>query len=146
MKQRLLSFKTLKQSMTGVQIAFSVAQSLSEAGIPHENLLGTNRDGASVNEVAMSTLQEFRETNGCSAPFWNLKCLAHFLNLVGERMSSNLARSFLAQWKSMMGHSVESEEPLSRGHRAIIHLLKRHPVVVGVGTGGSNLRLVSKDP
>ena len=97
-KQRLLSFKTLKQSMTGVQIAFSVAQSLSEAGIPNENLLGTNRDGASVNEVAMSTLlQEFRETNGCSAPFWNLKCLAHFLNLVGERMSSNLARSFLAQ-------------------------------------------------
>jgi len=107
-KQRLLSFKTLKQSMTGVQIAFSVAQSLSEAGIPNENLLGTNRDGASVNEVAMSTLQEFRETNGCSAPFWNLKCLAHFLNLVGERMSSNLARSFLAQWKSMMGHSVKA--------------------------------------
>jgi len=107
-KQRLLQFQTLRQSMTGIQIAFQVNLSLSDAGIPLRNLLGTNRNGAAVNGVAISTLESFRESSGCLTPLWNLGCLAHFLNLVGERMGHNLARSFLSQWKSMMGHSVKA--------------------------------------
>ena len=77
MKQRLLQFKTLRQSMTDVQIAFQVNQSLSDAGTPLRNMLGTNRDGAAVNGVAISTLQDFMETSGCRLDFGESREAAH---------------------------------------------------------------------
>ena len=79
-KQRLMSFRTAQSSMNAIQIAFVLLETLNSAGVSPSKVLGTNRDGAAVNGLAITHFQEAKP----DVKFWNLKCLAHFLNLVSE--------------------------------------------------------------
>ena len=98
--QCLLRFLTVKQSLEGSQITMVVIQTLIEASIPIPKVLGSNRDGASVNVKAMKDFRGMRlEPAG---PFWDMSCLAHFLNLVGGHIYEGLAHDFLLQWKQML--------------------------------------------
>ena len=96
-KQRLMSFRTAQSSMNAIQIAFVLLETLNSAGVSPSKVLGTNRDGAAVNGLAITHFQEAKP----DVKFWNLKCLAHFLNLVGERISKSLGRKFLSDWKAL---------------------------------------------
>jgi len=70
--QCLLRFLTVKQSLEGSQITMVVIQTLIEASIPIPKVLGSNRDGASVNvkDTSMRVSHTTSSSSGskCCAP------------------------------------------------------------------------------
>jgi len=101
--EHILKFKTLRASMNAPQMQHEIFTYLAEAGSSLERLVGCNRDGASVNQAAMDIMLAIK------AELLDLRCLAHFVNLVGEKIDSKRVDDFMAGWRKMMGKSPKAQ-------------------------------------
>lgn len=93
-REQLLSFKTIAHPMNALQIMHLLTTTIIAEGLRYEQLIGFARDGAPVNNKAMSDVAQAIERK-----FVDVRCLAHFLNLVGERFEAPLAAAFMTSWK-----------------------------------------------
>ena len=90
LQQRLVRLHMLAKSMTGEEIARVLISTLSVLySIPSNCLLAAMKDRASVNGVAMRTLQIVYPMAV------DIGCFSHTINLVGERFKMPLSQSSL---------------------------------------------------
>jgi hypothetical protein len=99
-EQRLVKLQMLAKSMKGEEIAREPISVLSATyGIGSGFLLAAMRDGASVNNVALSTLKVVLVDVGC---------YPHTINHVGERFSTPTLSEFLTAWILLFSHSPKT--------------------------------------
>ena len=99
-KQYLIRFQTLAKSMTGEEIARQLISVLSvEYGITSDRLLAAMRDRASVNGVAMRTI------NVVFPDMIDVGCYSHTIDLVGGKFKIPHLDDFIRVWVSLFAHS-----------------------------------------
>ena len=102
-QQRLVRLHMLAKSMTGEEVARELISTLSvQYSIPSNCLLAAIKDRASVNGVAMRTLQIVYPMAV------DVGCFSHTLNLVGERFKVPLLSEFINSWVSLFAHSPKA--------------------------------------
>lgn len=103
-QQRLVRLQMLAKSMIGEEITRELISTLSvQYGIPSNSLVATMRDRASVNTVAMRTMQVVY-------PFAvDVGCFSHMLNSVGEHFKVPLLSEFIHAWVSLFAHSCKAQ-------------------------------------
>lgn len=94
LNERLLSFRTLKSSLNADQLVMHLTSTIVGGGIQLDNVIGFARDGVAVNGKAMRQMQQ-----GMQVPIVDIRCLAHFLDLVGDRYDGDLAEEFMKAWR-----------------------------------------------
>jgi hypothetical protein len=102
-EQRLVKLQMLAKSMKGEEIAREPISVLSATyGIGSGFLLAAMRDGASVNNVALSTLKVVYPQ------LVDVGCYSHTINHVGERFSTPTLSEFLTAWILLFSHSPKT--------------------------------------
>lgn len=102
LEQRLVCLEFLKHSLKGEEVARELISTLSvDMGIPPNLLLGAMRDRASVNNVAMNTV------NIVYPNVLDIGCYPHTLDLVGEKFNSPILDTFCSLWISLFSHSLK---------------------------------------
>ena len=95
-KQRLVRFLTLTKSLAGEEIAREFINVLSvEYGIGSERVLASMQDLASVNGVAMRTIQIVYPN------MLDIVCYSHTIDLVGEKFRTPNLDTFIRLWVSV---------------------------------------------
>ncbi len=100
---RLVGLHMLAKSMSGEESARELISTLSvQYSIPSNGLLAAMKDHASVNGVAMRTLQIVYPMAVDVGSF------SHTLNLVGEQFKVPLLSEFVNSWVSLFAHSPKA--------------------------------------
>ena len=103
-KQRLVRFLTLTKSLTGEQLARELINVLSvEYGITSDRVVASMRDRASVNGVAMRTIQIVYRR------MIDVGCYSHTIDLVGEKFHTPNLDGFIRLWVSLFSHSPRAK-------------------------------------
>ena len=103
LKQCVGRLKLLAKSMTGEEVAQQIIVVLStELGIPPQSIVAAMRDRASVNDVAMRTIQVV-----CNQ-LLDVGCFSHTLNHVGEQMNTPILQDFCKAWIGLFSRSLKS--------------------------------------
>ena len=90
--------------MTGEEVARELLTVLStELGITSQYLLATMRDRATVNNVAVRTLQVMYPDA------LDVGCFSHTLNNTGERFNTPILDEFVRSWISLFAHSAKAK-------------------------------------
>ena len=102
-QHRILKVSLLAKSMSGEEVAREVINVLSASyGVASDRLLAAMKDRASVNGVAMRTI------NIVYPQCIDVPCLAHTLNIVGEHFNIPTAKSFVTSWISLFSNSPKA--------------------------------------
>ena len=104
--QKLVKYKTYEKSLKGTEISRILVDLLRDASVTFEQVLGTCRDGASTNSKAITTLVDLKKEG---STHWNITCVTHFLNLVGERFEMPVADKFMEAWRGTFAHSNKAK-------------------------------------
>ena len=102
-QQRVCRIMLLAKSMTGEEVARQIVSVLStELGICSLLVVAAMRDCASVNNVAMRTVQVLYHQ------VMDIGCLSHTLDHVGEHMVTPNVDTFFKAWISLFAHSPKA--------------------------------------
>ena len=102
-QQRLIRLDVVAHAVTGEQLAQVLQGCLVDFTIHGPRVLGSTRDGASVNGAAMAILRPF-----CPRML-DLTCLSHTLDNVGQHFDTPTADEFLQSWISLFAHSCKAK-------------------------------------
>ena len=93
----------LAKSLTGEEVARLLIQALStELGISSQLIIAAMRDRASVNSVAMCTVSVLYNR------VFDVGCISHTLDHVGERMNTQVLDVFVKSWIGMFSRSPKT--------------------------------------
>lgn len=92
----------LKKALRGDEIAFSLMQVLTEYRVAHELVLAWAHDRASSNGLAMERMRPF--TPGA----FDMPCLAHFFDNLGDSLKQELADKFVRKLTSLFSRSPKA--------------------------------------
>ena len=93
----------LAKSLTGEEVARLIVTSLStELGVPSHLVVASMRDRASVNDVAMRTV------NVLYNQIMDIGCFSHTIDHVGERMKTPVLDDFSKGWIGLFSRSPKS--------------------------------------
>ena len=103
-QQRLVRMQLLEKSMCGEEVARELISCLSTMFSLHsDQVLGSMRDRASVNNVAISTMK-------IVFPFLlDVGCFSHTLNHVGEKFAVAHLSEFTTSWINLFSHSYKAK-------------------------------------
>ena len=108
LEQRLIRMQMLSKSMTGQEIARELINILSVTyGVHSHLLLASMRDHASVNNLAMQTV------NVVYPQLIDIGCYSHTLNHVGENFQTPTLTDFMHSWIRAFVHSSAIAPKLS---------------------------------
>jgi len=103
--EKLVNYQTIQSSMSGEEMYAVISDYLMRrAGMGLAQVIGAVHDGASANGKAMRIFSGQRAVF-TQEEFWNLTCLPHFLNLVGDRIDCPILEEFLGAWKTFFAKS-----------------------------------------
>ena len=92
-EQRLVRIQLLAKSLTGEEIARELISVLSTSlGIASQFVVGTMRDRASVNNVAIRTMKIIYQNS------LDIGCFSHTLDLVGDHFKLSNLTEFVSTW------------------------------------------------
>ena len=101
--QRVGRLMLLAKSVTGEEVACLLVETLStQLGIASHLITAAMRDRASVNSVAMRTIAVLYPC------MFDVGCLSHTLDHVGERMQTPVLDLFIKGWIGMFAHSPKT--------------------------------------
>ena len=104
LEQRLIRIQMLSKSMSGEEIARELISVLSVTyGIQSELLLAAMRDRASVNNLAMQTV------NVVYPLLLDIGCYSHTLDRVGEKFNTPILTDFMHSWITLFSHSPRTK-------------------------------------
>ena len=102
-KQQVGRLILLAKSLKGEEVARLLVQALStELGISSNLIIAAMRDRASVNSVAMCTVRVLYNR------IFDVGCISHTLDLVGERMNTPVLDVFVKSWIGMFSRSPKT--------------------------------------
>ena len=102
-KQRVGRLMLLAKSLTGEEVARLLIQALStELGISSQLIIAAMHDRASVNSVAMRTVSVVYNR------VFDVGCISHTLDHVGERMNTQVLDVFVKSWIGMFSRSPKT--------------------------------------
>ena len=102
--QRLVCLQFLAKSMAGEELARQLISTLSATyGIQSNTILAAMRDGASVNNVALSVLKVIYPN------IMDVRCFSHTLDIVGNKFKTPLLATFSSYWISLFSHSPRTK-------------------------------------
>ena len=101
--QKVAQLLLLSKSLCGEEVARLLVDVLStKVGVPTKNIVAAMRDRASVNSVAMQTVRVLYNR------VFDVGCLSHTLDHVGEKMNTPLVDEFVKQWIGMFSRSPKT--------------------------------------
>ena len=103
LRQRLVQVKIIAKSMTGEELARELIDTLStNYSVSSSQLLAVMRDRCSVNNVALRTLKVVYPS------LVDIGCIAHTINIAGERFKIPVLNEFINIWNSLFAHSAKA--------------------------------------
>lgn len=96
---KLIAFRVVSQSMTGIQIVSLLNQCICDSGSKVLEVVGLARDQASTNNVAVSQLQNLYPHAE------DINCLSHVLSNVGKAIVTPTLEEFTKQWTGIFKNS-----------------------------------------
>ena len=103
-EQRLVRIQLLAKCLTGEEIAQELISVLSTSlGIASQFVVGTMRDRASVNNVAIRTMKIIYQNS------LDIGCFSHTLDLVGDHFKLPNLTEFVSAWVTLFSHSTKTK-------------------------------------
>ena len=103
-EQRLVRIQLLAKILTGEEIARELISVLSTfLGILSQFVVGTMRDRASVNNVAIRTMKIIYQNS------LDIGCFSHTLDLVGNHFKLPNHTEFVSTWVTLFSHSTKTK-------------------------------------
>ena len=103
-EQRLVRIQLLAKSLTGEEIARELISVLSTSlGIASQFVVGTMRDHASVNNIAIRTIKIIYQNS------LDIGCFSHTLDLVGDHFKLPNLTEFVSTWVTLFSHSTKTK-------------------------------------
>ena len=114
-QQRLVRLRHFSKSLTGEEIARELISVLQvDYNISSDALVGAMRDRASMNQVAMQTV------NVIYPKALAVGCFSHTIDLVGQRFRTPHLNEFVSAWINLFSHSPKARLTWrSRTRRAV---------------------------
>ena len=101
--QKVAQLLLLSKSLCGKEVARLLVDVLStKLGVPTSNIVAAMRDRASVNSVAMRTVRVLYNR------VFDVGCLSHTLDHVGEKMNTPFVDDFIKSWIGMFSRSPKT--------------------------------------
>ena len=103
-EQRLVRIQLLAKCLTGEEIAQELISVLSTSlGIASQFVVGTMRNRASVNNVAIRTMKIIYQNS------LDIGCFSHTLDLVGDHFKLPNLTEFVSAWVTLFSHSTKTK-------------------------------------
>ena len=103
-EQRLVRIQLLAKSLTGEEIARELISVLSTSlGIASQFVVGTMRDHASMNKIAIHTMKIIYQNS------LDIGCFSHTLDLVGDHFKLPNLTDFVSTWATLFSDSIKTK-------------------------------------